>query len=99
MIIISQEKESAFVLENIKRIRILDNEIHVFDDLKSSEGACIGIYDTKERAIEVFNEIIRQKAKFELLRIVPAGGREATYLLDEFAKKVIILDTYEMPEK
>ena len=103
MIIVSQDKTEIINFNNILKIEVIDNEIIVF--YKNTETAgikgteSIGTYETEERAKEVLQEIIKQKAMFELYRLAPTRGREQTEMLENFAQKRIILDTYEMPEK
>ena len=58
MIIVSQDKKSIYNFDNIKSIDILDNEIYIADDILADEGACIGMYNTEERAQKVLEEII-----------------------------------------
>ena len=36
---------------------------------------------------------------FALFRTAPTGGKEQTEMLEKFAQKKIILDTYEMPKE
>lgn len=58
MIIVSQDKKSIYNFDNIKLIDVLENEIYITDDILSDAGACIGEYETEERAKEVLQEII-----------------------------------------
>lgn len=98
MIIVSQDKERT--VENLNLgIRNDEENNRNYIIYNTEIGEDLGEYGTKERAKEVLQEIIKTKAKFELYRLAPTGGREQTEMLVEFARKRIILDTYEMPEE
>lgn len=106
MIIVSQDKKQLVNLRNITRIFIEDfsedgDGFGIGADTNSAESQCwdLGYYATEERAKEVLQKIIKQKAMFELFRTAPTGGREQTEMLERFAQKKIILDTYETPEE
>ena len=68
MIIISQDKKSIYNFNNVKSIDRLENEIYITDDILSDEGACIGIYDTEERAQKVLNDIANEYLKYATLQ-------------------------------
>ena len=105
MIIVSQDKCTIVNLDNIKTIE-LDREtdfksIIIFRETDEAEtGVCgliIGHYTTKERAKEVLQEIVKQKAIFEFFKNVPE--RTQILLTKDFKEDNEIFDTYEMPEK
>ena len=105
MIIVSQDKCTIVNLDNIKTIE-LDEEkdfksIIIFRETDEVEtGVCgliIGHYTTKERAKEVLQEIVKQKAIFEFFKNVPE--RTQILLAEDFKEDNEIFDTYEMPEK
>lgn len=57
----------------------------------------LGKYDTEERAKEILQEIVKQKAIFEFFKNVPE--RTQILLANDFKEDNEIFDTYEMPEK
>ena len=59
MIIVSQNKKSIYNFDNVKLIDIVENKIYISDDILSDMGTCIANYETKERAKEVLQEIIK----------------------------------------
>lgn len=105
MLIISQDKKQVVNLDNITRIFIdeLEDDKNkkycIGADTNSAESMVweLGEYKTEERAKEVLQEIMKQKAMFALFRTAPTGGKEQTEMLEKFAQKKIIFDTYEMP--
>lgn len=99
MFIMSQDKEDFINLDNVKMVTVDENIVGIDVNFAEADFYEIGAYESKERALEVLQEIVKQKAMFELFRTAPTGGREQTEMLERFAQKKIILDTYEMPEE
>lgn len=107
MIIVSQDKTKTTDSLNL-RIDVIAEEKGEFPNIERKPiGYCIvdkkystqlGTYETEERAKEVLQEIIKQKAMFELFRTMPAGGDVQTEVLERFEHRKIIFDAYEMPE-
>ena len=80
---------------NFKELK--DFGIYVY--FSSNQAIMIGQYETEERAKEVLQEMLKQKAMFELYKLAPTGGKVHAEMLDRFAQKNIIFDTYEMPKE
>lgn len=102
MIIVSQDKTQIFNFDNINYLQMgknFDNDFAVEINYSDCNYNVIARYKTEKRAKEVLQEILKQKAMFELYRLLPTGGREQTEMLERFVQKRIILDTYEMPEE
>ena len=106
MIIVSQDKKIISNFENIIGIQINEHiansdgekeyEIVVITEKRE---CVVGVYETEERAKEVLQEMLKQKAMFELYKLAPTGGKVHAEMLDRFAQKNIIFDTYEMPKE
>ncbi|MCI9015940.1 MAG: hypothetical protein HFJ53_02070 [Clostridia bacterium] len=100
MLIVSQDKETIINFENTTRMSIIPPEEEGYKySIAINSCLDLGYYKTKERTKEVLQEIIKQKAMFELFRTAPTGGKEQTEMLEKFAQKKIIFDTYEMPKE
>lgn len=94
MIIVSQDKKSIYNFDNIKLIDVLENEIYITDDILSDAGACIGEYETEERAKEVLEQITIAYANMEIIKI-PCIRIEEMLLAKEIKRNIV----FEMPEK
>lgn len=99
MIIVSQDKVANINYNNIEATYLLKKDDEVEINVRGNYDYTIGKYETEERAKEVLQEIVKQKAMFALFRTAPTGGKEQTEMLEKFAQKKIILDTYEMPKE
>lgn len=105
MRIVNQDKTMILNFENIEVIGIgnplenNDGKFKILVETTSDNQYPIAEYETEERAKEVLQEIVKQKAMFALFRTAPTGGKEQTEMLEKFAQKKIILDTYEMPKE
>lgn len=99
MIIVSQDKVANINYNNIEAIYMLKKDDKIEINVRGNYDYTIGKYKTEERAKEVLQEIVKQKAMFALFRTAPTGGKEQTEMLEKFAQKKIILDTYEMPKE
>lgn len=105
MIIVSQDKCTIINLDNIKTIELAEEKdfksIIIFRETDEVEtGVCgliIGHYTTKERAKEVLQEIVTQKAIFEYFKNVPE--RTQILLAKDFKENNEIFDIYEMPKE
>ena len=95
MIIVSQDKKSIHNFDNILSLQVERSDVIVYDTI--NDGSSLGIYSSEERAKEVLQEIVKQKAIFEFFKNVP----ETTQILlaKDFKEDNEIFDTYEMPEK
>lgn len=58
MLIVSQDRESAFNFENMKSLELVDNEVDIVDDILQDKARVLGTYKTPKRAKEVFQELI-----------------------------------------
>ena len=99
MIIVSQDKVANINYNNIEATYLLKKDDEVEINVRGNYDYTIGKYKTEERAKEVLQEIVKQKAMFALFRTAPTGGKEQTEMLEKFAQKKIILDTYETPKE
>lgn len=97
MIIINQERTKIINFERITEITASGTRILVGDDIFIPKGEEIAKYETEERAKEVLQEIVKQKAIFEFFKNVPE--RTQILLAKDFKEENEIFDTYEMPEK
>lgn len=107
MIIVNQDKTSILNFNNIQDIRIEPYGTHIkgkkiykiFAGNFEGYATELGTYAREERAKEVLKEIVNRNATYELYKTAPSGGKEQTEMLDMFAEKKYILDSYEMPEE
>ena len=97
MIIVSQDKMEIINLDRVTEISVSGNCICVTDRIEQKNGYVIATYKTEERAKEVLQEIIRQKAMFEVCKS-STDERARGEILYDFAQENIILDIYIMPE-
>ena len=97
MILVSQNKKKIINFERITEITVSGTRILVGDDIFIPKGEEIAKYETEERAKEVLQEIVKQKAIFEFFKNVPE--RTQILLAKDFKEENEIFDTYEMPEK
>ena len=97
MIIVNQERTKIINFEKITEIIASGTKILVGDDILIPKGEEIAKYETEERAKEVLQEIVKQKAIFEFFKNVPE--RTQILLANDFKEDNEIFDTYEMPEK
>ena len=95
MIIVSQDKKAIHNFDNILSLQVEGSDVIVYDTI--NDGSSLGIYSSEERAKEVLQEIVKQKAIFEFFKNVPE--RTQILLTKDFKEDNEIFDTYEMPEK
>ncbi len=99
MIIVSQDKDKIINHDNVQllwiNVNILNKTIKTF--YIYADHDFLGEYETEERAKEVLQEIVKQKAIFEYFKNVPE--RTQILLAKDFKEDNEIFDTYEMPEK
>ena len=107
MIIVSQDKKRMFNFENLVEIRVFEhNNYPLKDNVKgydlqgvtqNGKYIILGIYATEERAKEVLLEIATHNATFNLFKCSDTEKQKRA--LEEFLKKGMMFDIYEMPEK
>lgn len=106
MIIVSQDKmeiteSSELKIDYITRgdegFPICNIEIIGYYIMNKKDNTVLGKYSTEERAKEVLEEIIKQKAIFEFFKNVPE--RTQISLAKGFKEDNRIFDTYEMPKE
>ena len=98
MIIVSQEKDELVNFDRIESIWInTEGEGRFTIEATADTNSTLGIYSTEERAKEVLEKIVTQKAIFEFFKNVPE--RTQISLAKGFKEDNTIFDTYEMPEK
>jgi hypothetical protein len=77
MWIVSQDKDNIINTDNVTSIWMLSPLVNNNEEFEiRADDEYIATYALEERAKEVLQEIIKQKAYFELLRLAPTGGRE-----------------------
>ena len=98
MIIVSQDKMEIYNFNEIFKLYVDDwFNIRVEKYSDNMIDDFLGKYETEERAKEVLQEIVKQKAIFEFFKNVPE--RTQILLAEDFKEDNEIFDTYEMPEK
>lgn len=107
MIIVSQNKKRMFNFENLVEIRVFAHNNYPLKDnvegydlqgvTQNGKYIILGIYDTEERAKEVLLEIVTHNATFNLFKCSDTEKQKRA--LEEFLKKGMMFDIYEMPEK
>lgn len=107
MVILSQNKKRIFNFENLVEIRVFaHNNYPLKDNVKgydlqgvtqNGKYIILGIYATEERAKEVLLEIATHNATFNLFKCSDTEKQKRA--VEEFLKKGMMFDIYEMPEK
>ena len=107
MVILSQNKKRMFNFENLVEIRVFVRNIYPPKDnvkrydlqgvTQNGKYIILGIYATEERAKEVLLEIATHNATFNLFKCSDTEKQKRA--LEEFLKKGMMFDIYEMPEK
>lgn len=95
MIIVSQDKKSIYIFDNVKRINTLENEIYITDNILADEGVLIGVYETEERADEVKKDIVKCYANTEQYKCLCNINNIQTETLNDLLENAFI---YGMPE-
>lgn len=91
-----EETEKKLSAELYNKEGERDDLLHEIELSKLNAIERMQIYAKLEKVLQ---EIVKQKAMFALFRTAPTGGKEQTEMLEKFAQKKIILDTYEMPKE
>lgn len=98
MIIVSQDKKSIVIIDNVTTIWIEnpeENDSEKFSIETSAEvDKCLGYYETEERAKEILKEIVQCYANTEQYKSV--SNTASADFLNDLLKNAII---YAMPEK
>lgn len=97
MLIVSQDGEKPVNYDNVNMIIVRENKIISFDNTytDAQDGDLLGIYKDKERAKEVFEEIIRQYSVFKEIKAL--GGLDARRFIER--QSYYRFDIYKMPKE
>ncbi len=102
MIILSQDKLQIFNFRTAKNIWIEEEEVEInqIEQIVYSiyiDGEIVGAYETKERAKEVLQEIVKNNSIFNYFKCVNSEVQET--IAGSFIRADFMFDVYEMPEK
>lgn len=102
MIILSQDKLQIFNFRTAKNIWIEEEEVEInqIEQIVYSiyiDGEIVGTYETKERAKEVLQEIVKNNSIFNYFKCVNSEVQET--IAGSFIRADFMFDVYEMPEK
>lgn len=102
MIILNQDKLQIFNFRTAKNIWIEEEEVEInqIEQIVYSiyiDGEIVGAYETKERAKEVLQEIVKNNSIFNYFKCVNSEVQET--IAGSFIRADFMFDVYEMPEK
>ena len=97
MVIVNQNRDEIINFEKMNNIYVSKSgEVRACANMEDCVYV-LGKYESEERAKEVLQEIVKQKAIFEFFKNVPE--KTQILLAKDFKEDNEIFDTYEMPEK